>query len=298
MSVISKISKIYLFLRTFFIEVFLHSKVVKMSAFFAPTGKLKKENWGDDINYWFLREIVEEHIISYDYSIFARNGYRPYVLGIGSLLTLLSIDNAIVWGSGVLSSDDEIKGKPKEVRAVRGPLSRARLLAAGIECPEIYGDPALLLPKYYIPEVKKQYTFGIIPHYKDLHNPLLEQFRNNKDILIINIRDYEHWLTFIDNVCQCRFIVSSSLHGLIISEAYEIPNLWIRFDGADRDDEIKFHDFFLSVGRDRSVFSVNHKTTIEDIKEALNEYKKGCIDLAPLINTCPFKLKSNVKIFK
>ena len=298
MSVKFPIGKVYFFLRTFWVESFLHGQVIKMSAYFEINGKLRKENWGDDINYWFLREIVEDPIISYDNSLLTRKTHRPYVLGIGSLLTLFSIDNSIVWGTGVLSTTDKIKGTPKEVRAVRGPLSRARLLAAGIECPEIYGDPALLLPRYYTPKVSKRYKLGIIPHYKDMHNPLLEKLKNDKDVLIIAIRDYGHWLDFIDNINQCNAIISSSLHGLIVSEAYGIPNLWVKFNEKHNGDDIKFHDFFLSIGHDRSVFILKNETTKKDIQKAFDNYKKGYIDLMPLVEACPFKLKPNVKIHR
>ena len=290
------IGKLYLYLRTFFIEVLFHGQVIKMSAYFDAKGRLKKDNWGDDINYWFLREIALRPIVSYDHSFLTRKTQRPYVLGIGSLLTLFQIDNAIVWGSGIMSSTDKIKGTPKEVRAVRGPLSRQRLLDAGVECPEVYGDPALLLPIYYMPNVEKKYKLGIIPHYTDVQNPFFNKNKNNTEIHIINVRNYNHWLDFIDDINQCEGIISSSLHGLIVSEAYGVPNVWVKFKKKNNDDEIKFHDFFLSIGRDREGFVLDEDTSISDIMTVLGSYEKGVIDLNPLIRACPFQLKSNVKI--
>lgn len=276
-------------------ECFQKCSVVKMSAYFDSDGNLNKENWGDDINYWLYKEIVDAEIVSYDFSVRSRFFHRPYYLGIGSLLTLFPIDNAIVWGSGVMSKDKPIIGGPKEVRAVRGPLSRKRLLDAGIDCPEVYGDPALLLPFYYTPKVEKKYRLGIVPHYTDMNSPTLAAVKEDKDICIIKIREYEHWLDVIDQINQCDIIASSSLHGLIVSETYGIPNVWVKFDDRLSDD-IKFHDFFLSMNNDREPLVLKDQIDMNKIEDASRSYKKGVIDLNKLLEVCPFKLKENVVI--
>lgn len=60
-----------------------------------------------------------------------------------------------MWGAGVIDDAKELPAHPKKVLAVRGPLSRKYLLDRGIECPAVYGDPALLVPKVYHPSVTK-----------------------------------------------------------------------------------------------------------------------------------------------
>lgn len=269
--------------------------VVKMSAYFDDKSRLMRDNWGDDINYWFYKEIINARIITYDLSLITRIFHRPYYLGIGSLLTHFSIENAVVWGSGVMSKDKKIIGKPKEVRAVRGPLSRQRLLDAGIDCPEIYGDPALLLPLYYSPKTEKKYKLGIIPHYSDINNILVEKAQREDGVQIIKVRDYESWLDFIDQINQCEVIASSSLHGLIVSEAYGIPNVWIKFDDTPSDD-IKFHDFFLSMNNDRDPLVLKKQADLTKIGEVSQFYKKGTINLKKLLEVCPFNLKENIVI--
>ena len=290
-----KLKKIINFIKTFCKEVALPCSVVKMSAYFDEKGGLIKENWGDDINYWFYKEIVNAEIISYDLSLRTRYLNRPYYLGIGSLLTLFSIDNAIVWGSGVMSKEKKIIGTPLEVRAVRGPLSRQRLLDAGIDCPEIYGDPALLLPLYYTPKVEKKYKLGVVPHYTDMKSELLEIIKKWDGIHIIKVRGYESWLDVIDQINECELIASSSLHGLIVSEAYGIPNVWVKFSDHTSDD-IKFHDFFLSINNDRNPLILKEPIDFKRVEVIAKTYRKGDIDLKKLLGACPFPLKENVVI--
>lgn len=44
-------------------------------------------------------------------------------------------------------------------------------------------------------------------------------------------RDYLNITKFIDEVCSCEFIVSSSLHGLIIANAYGVPAVRLIVNG-------------------------------------------------------------------
>lgn len=267
--------------------------VVKMSAYFDNNGKLIIANWGDDINYWFLQEISTTKIISYDWSLRTRLTNRPYVMGIGSILTMFNINNSIIWGSGILLPNKPFRGRPKEVRAVRGPLTRQKLIDAGIDCPEIYGDPAMLLPLYYQPKVKKKYRLGVIQQFKRVNNQLLDSIRHDPDVLVIRIGQYKSWLDIVDEVCMCETIISSSLHGLIISEAYNIPNVWTFIDGDNPEDFFKYHDFFLSLGKDREPLCIYKPITRELIELYMEKWSPSEFDLNPLLNSCPIPLKHN-----
>ena len=293
MNKMNKIIKAWTMFKVFLQECFCNCKVVKMSAYFDNKGELIIANWGDDINYWFLSEISQDKIISYDWSILTRVFKRRYIMGIGSILTMFDIENSIVWGSGILLPNKPFVGRPKEVKAVRGPLTRQKLIEAGIDCPEIYGDPALLLPLYYTPVVKKKYKLGIIQQFKRINNPLLDNIRNDKDVLVLKIGQYKHWLDFVDQVCMCETIISSSLHGLILSEAYKIPNVWTYVDGDDPEDFFKYHDFFMSLGKDREPLCVYEPITRVLIEEKMKEWSPSQIDLTPLLKSCPLNLKSN-----
>lgn len=296
--IVDKIRKAYRMLIVLLQEMTMKCTVVKMSAYFDNSGHLRIANWGDDINYWFFQEISDTKIISYDWSLRSRLFKRPYVMGIGSVLTMFDINNSIVWGSGILRPDLPFRGRPKEVRAVRGPLTRQKLIDSGIDCPEVYGDPALLLPLYYQPNVKKKYKLGIIEHIVHVNNPLLDNIRHNLDVLVIKVGQYKHWLDFVDEINMCETIISSSLHGLIISEAYKIPNVWMIFNEDESEKFFKYHDFFLSLGRDRYPIRINKLITRGLIETELNKWTPSEIDLNVLLNSCPFQLKLNHMIVR
>ena len=105
------------------------------------------------------------------------------------------------------------------------------------------------------------------------------------------MENYKNWLEVIDQICSCEYIASSSLHGIIIAETYEVPNLWIELYGKLLGGHFKFHDFFMSIGHDREKpFIVKENTGINEILATKSNYTKGQIDLKPLINNSPFKL--------
>jgi pyruvyltransferase len=51
-------------------------------------------------------------------------------------------------------------------------------------------------------------------------------------------------LHFINELASCDYILSSSLHGLILSDAYGIPNKWISISNNLSGREFKFKDYY------------------------------------------------------
>ena len=252
------------------------------------------KNWGDDINYYFLKKLFKRHITFYNFTPINKLLFKKNYAIIGSVITFESINkNTIIWGSGVLNDKDTIKAIPKKVLAVRGPLTRNYLLRNGIDCPKTYGDPALLLPLFIKPNnKKKKYKMGIIAHNSDLNSPKLQHLLRNDNILLIPLIDYKNWEDILYKLFDCEYIISSSLHGLIISEAYKIPNTWIEINGKLIGKHFKFHDFFLSINRDREMpVLVNESTTFEELYKLKDLWTPGEISTKELIKACPLKIK-------
>ena len=260
--------------------------------------KVRHENWGDDINYYFLKEIVQKPIIMYNQiSLAFRLKLKNYLV-IGSTIDMLCIENTEVWGAGIIDENKSLRIKPSKVHAVRGPLTRNKLLEQGVKCPKVYGDPALLISCYYKPKVKKKYSFGFIPHRSNLEkikDYTVDGVRLSErmDVLVIDLSKYVKWTDIVDQICSCKNILSASLHGLIMAEAYGIPNLWIEFGKSLIGGHFKFHDFFLSIARDReSPFVIkDYDLSISDIQKELSSWEPGNINLQPLIDAAPFLIK-------
>jgi len=216
-----------------------------------------------------------------------RRAPKNNFLIIGSIISYAD-KNSIIWGSGFISKDAYCKEKPKKVLAVRGPLTRKKLIDQKIDCPKVFGDPALLLPKFFKPKVRKKYKLGVIPHYVDRDADFLKKIKGNEEILIIDINSGIKKVT--REILSCRKIASSSLHGIIISDAYNIPSVWIEFSKKVKGEGFKFRDYFLSVKRnDHKPLKINDKTTLDEIGSKFKQYNKSKINTKALWSVCPFR---------
>ena len=245
-------------------------------------------NFGDVVGPYLVEKITDKK------PLLVTKKYRyTYYLTVGSILKYSS-KNAIIWGSGIISRGQNIK-KPKATYAVRGPLSRDRLLELGYECPEVYGDPALLLPRFYQPTKTQDKELGIIPHFVDFENISAGMSQllfkdEERSIKLINLLDPIEKV--IDDIASCKRIVSSSLHGLITAHTYGIPALWVCFSDQIKGDNVKYHDYFLSVGI-TPYEAYDLKTICYDLDEIIQlidaQYsQKIMIDLDKLYAACPF----------
>lgn len=171
-----------------------------------------------------------------------------------------------VLGSGIISRGDRVNANA-DWKFVRGPYTRDQVLKFGGECPEIYGDPALLLPLIVDPSEKK-YEVGIVPHNVD-YDFISKEYPNN-NIIGLGTRDYTR---VVDKITQCESIVSSSLHGIICAHAYGIPAAWVAPNTKLKGDNIKFEDYFASVNVEATQSTYNNPVFI----------KPGNIDLEPII---------------
>jgi pyruvyltransferase len=188
---------------------------------------------------------------------FTAEGAKPStgrnLLALGSIFHLAG-PHDVIWGTGINPFRQQTKFrwwdrkiKTLDIRAVRGPLTRRFIIDHWKrDCPEVYGDPALLLPKL-VPTANRQpkpkRKVGVIPHYHDLGAVKAEHS-------ISPFRPHDEILTFI---LESELVVSSSLHGLIVAEAFGVPARWLHSEhlpSFPTEGTFKFNDYYLSTGRD------------------------------------------------
>lgn len=129
-------------------------------------------------------------------------------------------------------------GTTIKVHAMRGPLSSDVLQRQGIEVSGIYGDPVWFLPAIIPAAPEKRYELGVIPHFFELPDPSqasgawMERYQvpramrdDVKRISTLTTPTFEGLEALIRQITACKRIVSNSLHGMVIAEAYGIPCL-------------------------------------------------------------------------
>lgn len=165
------------------------------------------------------------------------------LVAVGSLLHLVPGSYAgSIWGTGIIAEEQKMLYPWAKIYALRGKLTAQRL---GIKKDIPLGDPLLLLQR---PKIEPRFELGIAPHYVDFENvEIWNLARRNESVLVIDplARDAP------ERIASCKNIISSSLHGLVVADAYGIPNLHVLFsDGKISGNTFKFRDYYSALGID------------------------------------------------
>jgi hypothetical protein len=165
------------------------------------------------------------------------NVHQADAISTGSIIKFAK-KGMTVLGSGAMRQNDKLEPRAKYLW-VRGPLTRDIVLRDGGDCQELYGDPAMLLPRIFEKTGRPRHKVGYFLHYVDL---------DMEDRFPFVINPLEPVEKVLADIWQCERIVSSSLHGIIAAHAYGIPAAWVRLSDRLSGDDTKFHDHALSVG--------------------------------------------------
>ncbi|MAS94917.1 MAG: hypothetical protein CMO55_17105 [Verrucomicrobiales bacterium] len=159
-----------------------------------------------------------------------------------------------IWGTGIDVNFDPRKNLPyfkvyrnSRLRATmtRGAISEMVLKHNGVDTSGIYGDPAWIMKKVLPIPVKKKYDIGVVLHLSELEDQFSlsssprDEFVRYKvsegdSVRIISTvaeRSVKGVIAKINEIRSCKVILSVSLHGVIIAEAFGIPCAHFHFAG-------------------------------------------------------------------
>ena len=265
--------------------VFFQKKITKknqtlIKIFKFPVFKKKiKKNTG---LFWYHKEKNFGDLLNLDLMNFFFKQVRTQpsktssIVAIGSLLDVFlektgkkkQKNPVVVYGTGFIkpqNGKDEFM-RPLKIYAVRGYLSLKRLQ----NCSDVsfkknfaIGDPGLLVSRFFdVTGVQKKYKLGIIPHYVDKNNPLLNKISVQNSI-ILDIQEPPE--TLLPKIAACETILSSAMHGLIASDSLHIPNIRMILSDNIIGADYKFDDYY-------SVFGIDEHAKI-DLRERSFEEK-------------------------
>lgn len=199
-------------------------------------------NFGDRLADIISRQMLALHGVSLDDEVIR----SERLFSVGSVLHFSKTGDHI-WGSGWNGniSEKEFKSRNLKVHAVRGPLTAEFLTARKIEVPDVYGDPALLIPHIFKnrfkPNPENDYVF--VPSLNDF--PLLNDLANV-------VSPMRGWNSIIDAIVKSKLVLASTLHGIIVAEAFGIPARYVRLNPTD--DLFEYKDYYLGSGRKEPEF--------------------------------------------
>ncbi len=230
-------------------------------------------NAGDLLNIYIMRQL-------FGIDIEASSATLAKIVGIGSHLGELQRANSIdrrarqflmswnktyVWSTGFLNSETNKEASFYKLNiefcALRGDLSKQRVeRLTGKKLNICLADGGLLTERLFKNKIPTRYSIGIIPHYKEKDESIFgimkEQYRN-ATIIDLTVDPMEVY----KKIASCEYILSTSLHGLIMADSFGIPNLHIHVTNKMKGDGFKYADYYSAFG----ITDIPKHVKIEDL---------------------------------
>jgi hypothetical protein len=196
-------------------------------------------NMGDWLSPYIVHKITGK-------SIHYGPASQSKMISLGSIGRFISDDHT-VWGTGISARETELN-KNARYLAVRGPYTAKALIKSGGVAPKLFGDPAIIMPQLFKSDKKAGSDYGLVRHF--IHHDCdirIEAGIREINILLSSRSDIEN---FIDQLHECKAIITTSLHVVILCVSYGIPCRLISIDEKDKGvhgDGVKYGDFYEGV---------------------------------------------------
>lgn len=266
----------------------------------------KVPNMGD-----LLNEYLMERVFHFPYVRCAGRIWEVELTGIGSFMDVLftgpekvvknpmkrvmkdflcslCVMECNTWGTGFL--DDYSVKRTGLIRnkvnflAVRGKLTQQTIeTILGREINPILGDGGILAPMLFEKRIPKKFEIGLIPHFREFQAKEIILFQKKyPQIHVIDLQADP--IQVIREIASCEYIISSSLHGLILADGFRIPNIRIKMTDAPLGTGFKFDDYYSAYDivnparQIRSIEDVPTKNEILDLYQITDAMSKKMQD--------------------
>lgn len=270
---------------------YLNKKYINM-LYFIPYNS----NFGDELNVYIINKLIEILNINVGINFINLSKTKTFDKNFKTFSFLGSIMHSLppnidVIGTGVNPNHPNIN-ENLNILALRGQLSKDYLInEKGYKIGNIVmGDPALLIPRLFPewlePLTNNSSNIGLIPHFNDI--PHINKYKNILSKLNIDCcYPNQPAINVINFIRSKDVIITSSLHGIIVSEMLGKNTKWIMYEGSLKSEsKFKYLEYYNSTGR----YNISPAC---DIKEALEmEILKPVFDDTELFNLIKTYLES------
>ncbi|MCB0164571.1 MAG: polysaccharide pyruvyl transferase family protein [Anaerolineae bacterium] len=217
---------------------------------------------------------------------------RAEIVVVGSVLQSLPEEfSGFILGSGLI--EDVSRSFPyASILALRGELTRDRI---GAPLSTVLGDPGLLAHKLITTRQEKQFVLGIVQHYVDNSDKRIHNICQRNNGAILNIDVQREPLDVISDIDKCNFIMSSSLHGLIVADSLGIPNAWITLSNKVKGNGFKFYDYASAFGMKYEPQYLTGYETLNNLINMTHKVDAGIQDVKSKLDTVFNRVKRELQ---
>lgn len=202
---------------------------------------------------------------------------QSHFLSIGSMLADASA-HSTVWGTGILKWNNHLNPQAT-ISMVRGPLSYAAVRSQGIRCPPLWGDPVSFAREMFPQASTLLGEWCIVPHIRDR----LVAVPEGLSVVHPSLLPHE----FCAQLTGYRYVLSSSLHGLVAAHSFGIKAGWLKLSNRPLGDDTKFRDYCLAAGISPEPIVVDD-LELRTIAKCESRLAVGESDLDAMRAVCPF----------
>lgn len=189
-------------------------------------------------------------------------------------------NSCAVWGTGFIEDfanrDIYLLRKNTQFIALRGARTKETIQKAlGKEISPVLCDGGILSSVLIDHPIQKRYRVGLIPHFMEISliekEGIMNLFRDTyPNGTVIDLR--KDPIEVIEEISQCEFVISSSLHGCIVADSFGIPNIRVRFSDIPGTG-YKFDDYYSGFGLDIPAVLVNKPEELPTIDTVGENYQ-------------------------